>query len=75
MANRMSKYYVQSRGVCDATGKKRFYFTDALRVARYERRRHHSNHHPYPCTSCGDFHVGSSEGSGKNLRSPLRRKK
>ena len=75
MANRLSKFYVQSRGVCENTGKKCFYYKDASRVARYERRRHHSNHHPYLCKSCGDFHVGSSENAIKNTRSPIRRKK
>ena len=70
MKNQRSNFYVQSRGVCEQTGKKRFFYTSAFRVSRYEQRRYHSNHHPYLCTSCGDFHVGSSEAPAKLCTAP-----
>lgn len=75
MANQQRSRFIKSRGVCKPTGKKRFFYTDALRVARDVRRRFDSNHHPYPCKICGDFHVGSNVGANKNMRSPIRRKK
>jgi hypothetical protein len=75
MVNKKRSRFVESRGVCIPTGKKCFFYTDAFRVARDVRRRFDSNHHPYFCNACGDFHVGSSEGAIKNMRSPIRRKK
>jgi ABC-type nickel/cobalt efflux system permease component RcnA len=75
MVNQQRNRFVKSRGVCKPTGKKRFFYTDAFRIARDERRRSDSNHHPYLCKACGDFHVGSGEGAVKNMRSPIRRKK
>jgi hypothetical protein len=75
MVNKKRSRFVKSRGVCKPTGKKCFFYTDALRVARDVRRRFDSNHHPYFCKACGDCHVGSSEGTIKNMRSPIRRKK
>jgi hypothetical protein len=75
MVNQQRSRFIKSRGVCKPTGKKRFFYTDALRVARDVRRRFDSNHHPYHCKICGDFHVGSNVGANKNMRSPIRRKK
>ena len=75
MKNQQDIFYVQSRGVCEQTGKRCFYYTNASQVSRYERRRRQSNHHPYSCKACGNFHVGSSEDVLKNLHKPIRRKK
>ena len=75
MVNQQRSHSIKSRGVCKPTGKKRFFYTDALRVARDVRRRFDSNHHPYHCKICGDFHVGSNVSANKNMRSPIRRKK
>ena len=75
MVNQQRGHFIRSRGVCKPTGKKRFFYTDALRVARDVRRRFDSNHHPYHCKICGDFHVGSNVSANKNMRSPIRRKK
>ena len=75
MVNQQRSRFIKSRGVCKPTGKKRFFYTDAFRVARDVRRRLYSNHHPYFCKACGDFHVGSSVGAINNMRSPIRRKK
>ena len=75
MVNQQRSHLIKSRGVCKPTGKKRFFYTDAIRVARDVRRRFDSNHHPYHCKICGDFHVGSNVSANKNMRSPIRRKK
>ncbi len=75
MVNQQRSRFIKSRGVCKPTGKKRFFYKDAFQVARDVRRRLDSNHHPYFCKACGDFHVGSSEGAINNMRSPIRRKK
>lgn len=56
-----SRAIFQDLGICPRTGKKRFRFTDADRVAILHRRRRGTNHHPYRCSDCGDFHVGSSD--------------
>jgi hypothetical protein len=75
MVNQQRSRFIKSRGVCKSAGKKRFFYTDAFCVARDVRRRLDSNHHPYFCKACGDFHVGSSDGAINNMRSPIRRKK
>ena len=75
MANQQRSRFVKSRGLCKPTGKKCFFYTDAVRVARNARRRFDSNHHPYFFKACGDFQVGSSEDALKNVRGPIRRKK
>jgi len=58
---------VISFGRCTQTGKRRFTFDGAHKVARTLRRRQGTNHAPYRCTSCGDWHVGSSE-TGRHSR-------
>lgn len=50
-----------SLGRCSLTGKLRFAFQAAKNVARQMRRQKGTNHRPYRCPACRDWHVGSSE--------------
>ena len=51
---------IQELGICVQSGKKCLKYTDANLIAARHRRIQDTNHHPYRCSSCGDFHVGSS---------------
>jgi hypothetical protein len=51
----------ENLGFCLVAGKKMFDPVTAEKVSRDMRRRKDTNHHPYLCSGCRSWHVGSSD--------------